>query len=483
VRRGDPSTFRELVPLTTYATYEPLLKDQPTDILAQPILTWARTSGRGGQPKWVPFTQEAYTQLGQCALASHMLAAARKRGDVNIRPNDVVALNLPPRPFLSGLAIVAMSNLFEFRFIPRLDESEKLSFQERIAWVFRQAMVDGIDLLGAMTIVLVKMGEQFEQGGQKRKFTWQSLHPALLWRYARAKARARAEGRSRVLPRDLWQPKGIMCGGTDTSVFRERIKDYWGVYPHETYGTTEAGLIATQAWDHQNMMFIPSSAFYEFIPVKDWAAERLSGVTPSRTVLMNELEAGQRYEVVLSNFYGGALLRYRLHDLIEIVSLGDEALGIHLPQFRFVGRSGDFIDLSGFAGLIEEKQIIVALQAAQIGYIDWVVRKEMERNQPMLRLYIEIKPSGGADPAPEEIAARVHQELKRLNPDYENIETMLGFVPVQAVVLPPGTFSRYTAHQVQAGADLAHLKPMRIQPSQQVMDVLLAASRSEPART
>jgi hypothetical protein len=476
----DIRRFREVVPLTDYYThYAELLADKPDDILGRPIVAWARTSGRGGQPKWAPYTQEAYRQLGFCSTAAHMLSAAHNRGDVNVRPNDLIALNLPARPFLSGLAIWAVADMFDFRFLPPLEESERLSFQERIATVFQQAMRDGMDILGSMTIVLVKMGEQFEQGAnQSHGLSPQMLHPRVLMRYARAWLSARREGRTHVLPRDLWQPKGIMCGGTDTALYRERIKHYWGVYPHETYACTEAGLMATQAWDHKDMVFFPATAFYEFIPESDWAAERLSGTTPNRTLLLDELEAGKRYEVVISNFYGGPLLRYRMHDLIEVTAQRDKQLGIRLPQFRFVGRSGDFIDLSGFAGLVDERQLTAALVASGVKYTDWVVCKEITTSEPLLHMYIE--PAAQAEAraesgtAADEIAQRVHAELTRVNHDYGNIETMLGFIPLRVSILSPGTFARYTEYQTQHGADLAHMKPNRIQPSAKVMEVLLA---------
>ena len=482
VKRGSVSDFRTLTPLTDYADYDAILADQPGDALARPVKSWARTSGRGGRPKWVPYTEEAYLQLGRTAVAIDLLSTARRRGDVNIRPNDVVVYNLPARPYLSGLTLQATGECFDFRFVPRLDETEELSFRERSARVFQQAMVDGMDVLGAMTIVLVKMGEEFQKGHMRRssKFSWQMLHPRVLWRYARAVTCARKEGRSSILPKDLWQPKGIICGGTDTSLYREQIKSYWGVFPHETYGCTEAGIIATQAWNHLDMVFVPSTAFLEFIPESAWAAERLRGVTPTETVRLDQLEVGKRYEVVLTSFYGGPFLRYRLHDLIQVVSLRDEKLGIALPQFRFVGRSGDFIDLSGFAGLIDEKQMAEAVNAAGVEYEDWVVSKEVRDNGVALHLYVETRAphlNGDGLPAAEHIRDRVHSYIKQLNVEYGNIETMLGYVPLRVSLLAPGTFNRYMKYQVEHGADLAHLKPARIQPTDEALNQLQSLSQ------
>jgi hypothetical protein len=468
--------FRKEVPLTTYTDYAPYLADKPDDMLSRPAAYWCRTSGRGGEPKWAPYTEEAYWHLGICSLANDFLSTATKRGEIKVRPNDTMVYNTPPIPYMSGLAMQALSKCFDFRYIPAIDETEQMDYQERNAQIFKQAMIDGMDLLGSMTIVAVKMGEQFEQGLRSQgRFSLNSLHPRLLWRVIRATARARKEGRNYILPRDLWQPRGVMCGGADTTLYRERIKAYWGVYPHEIYGCTEAGILAMQAWDHMDMTFIPDTAFYEFIPSSAWAAERLQGTPPQETLLMNELEVGKRYEVVISNFFGGAFLRYRMHDLVEVTGLRNAQLGIQLPQFRFYGRSGDFIDLSGFAGLIDERQLTTALNASHIAYNDWVVCKEIHQNDPALHMYIELA-ENEATMTGEELSRRIHEQLKLLNKDYADIENMLGYTPLSVSLLKPCTFSRYMKQQIQQGADMAHLKPARIQPPVNALQTLLTMS-------
>jgi hypothetical protein len=189
---------------------------------------------------------------------------------------------------------------------------------------------------------------------------------------------------------------------------------------------------------------------------------------------MDQLEVGKRYEVVISNFYGGAFVRYRMHDLMEVTSLGNTALGVRLPQFRFVGRSGDFIDLSGFAGLIDERQLKMAIDSSGVSLVDWVVSKEYLQNGPILHLYVEPALTEAA--SPEQMSARIHEHLKELNADYADIEKMLGFVPLTLTLLTSGTFNRYMKHQVAQGADMAHLKPARIQPTSDALQMLRAKS-------
>ncbi len=465
--------FRELIPLTEYSDYEPHLKDKPNDILARPIKEWARTSGLGGKPKWIPYTEEMYEHLGVCTITTGILSAARERGEVRIRPGDPVGSNLPPRPFLSGLSLWASSEFFDYHFIPPLDITEKLDFRERTEYLFRQAMIDGLAFLGAMTIVLVRMGEMFESR-KTSGFSKEMLHPKALWRIGRAIVRARREGRRFILPRDLWQLKGLQCGGTDTFIYRDQLEYYWGVPPLDVYACTEVGIIATEAWNHRTLNFLPDTAFYEFIPYEDWASERLEGKKPSKTLLMNEVEPGKRYDLVVTSFYGGALIRYRLHDLLEVVSMEDEEAGIRLPQFRFVGRSGSFIDLSGFAGLIDEKLLLRALAQIGIPYVEWTIRKEFRQAQTYLHVYIEFPE--GVQVNAREFRDRLDDILKQLNEEYGHVESMLGYSPLEVTVLSPGSFDRFIQQRLREGADLAHLKPARIQPTDEAIALLLAKS-------
>ena len=101
-----------------------------------------------------------------------------------------------------------------------------------------------------------------------------------------------------------------------------------------------------------------------------------------------------------------------------------------------------------------------------------MIVKEITGGEPLLHLYIELHPEEQA--SVQEIETCFHEELKRLNPEYANIETMLGFVPVRATILAPQSFEKYMQYQVAQGADLAHLKPLRIQPSPESIQLMLA---------
>jgi hypothetical protein len=362
-----------------------------------------------------------------------------------------------------------MAELFELRCIPPVDKMEEMSFQERSQAAFQTGLRTGIDIIGSISSVLVKVGEQFGSGTSGRGFSPYLLHPAVLFRLGRGMVRSRLEGRP-LLPKDLWQVKGVIVGGTDTAIYRQKLLEHWGVEPREAYGCTEAlGPMAVQTWSGEGLYFLPDACFYEFVPEADWSAGREDPSYIPRTVLLDEVRVGERYEVIITSFHGGAFLRYRLHDLVRFVSLRDEEAGIDLPSIIFAGRDKDLIDLAGLTGLIDERFFWKAIANTGIAYEEWALRKELLGLHAGLHLYIELK----EDLSAEEVAEAVHQTLASLSPFYKDLVSLLEVRPLHVTLLPPGTFMRYMAAQHAAGADLAHLKPPHMNASDDVIDRLL----------
>ena len=461
--------FRRRVPITTYDNFAPFLvgkQDQYPN-----AFIWSHTSGRSGQYKWIPYTREAYDRMGERILAGVILGAAREKGEVRIEEGDTLVYNTPPRPFISGFSLRAVADQFNFHFIPDLELTESMGFQERIEKSFSTGMREGIDILGSLGSILVKMGERFAEGAQTIKITKSMLHPKVMSRMIKGFVRSKIARRN-MLPKDLWQIKAIPSGGTDTAIYREKIAYYWGVQPHDQYGSTEEGAIAAQAWNKKYSTFYPAAAFFEFIPEEEWAMWRRDTSYVPKTVLLNEVQTKKRYEVVITNFYGKPLLRYRTHDLVEFPVLEDTEAGIHLPQMSFVGRGADFIDLAGLTGIIDEKMVWLAINNSGIPYQEWSIRKEVKDGEPYLRLYFE--PLGALDS--ETVQIKVHAALKELNPYYADYETMMDKRALEVTMLAPGSFQGYMAEKQASGADLAQLKPPHMNSSDEIIRMLLKHS-------
>ncbi|NOX60651.1 MAG: GH3 auxin-responsive promoter family protein [Chloroflexi bacterium] len=466
--------FRNTVPLTTYSDYEPYLTQDKEHMLPRKPHMWAHTSGRTGSYKWVPYTKEMFVIAGERVISSFLLSMASKRGEVRLEVGDVMVYNAPPPPYASGVTLLSLAERFPFQFVPTLEESAELTFHQRLELSFQKALVTGIDVLGSITSVLIKLGERFAQGANSASLSRHMLHPKAITRLARGLIRSRMAGRA-MLPKDLWSVKGILCGGTDTSIYKEKVTEYWGVVPHEIYGATELAVVgATQAWDRQGLYFFPDAIFLEFIPEEEWLRGQEDPLYQPKTVLLDEVTTGKRYELVITSLNGGPFLRYRMRDFLRFVSLRNEEENIHLPSMMLAGRTDDLIDLAGFTGAIDEPMIWRAIHNTGIDYEEWVVRKEILDGGPVLHVYLEVK----EDISAEEAADRVHESLRNINPFYADMEDMLEVRPLRLTLLSPGTFHAYFLERQAAGADLGHLKPPHMNPNDKIVADLLRLSQS-----
>ncbi len=465
--------FRKNVPLTTYDDYEPYLSKKREDILPEKPYIWARTTGRTGQHKWAPYTKRMYKILGEVALAGFILATSKKKGDFFLDEGDSLLYGAAPPPYPSGIAYRAMAEEFNITFIPPLEQAEKMDYAERMKEAFKISLIKGIDLFVGASSVLANIGRRFSGEGEKSKMSI-PLHPLAMMRIVKALIKSKIARRS-MLPKDIWRLKGIASGGVDAKIYGDLIEHYWGVRPLEGYASTESGTggIAIQLWDYEGMTFLPHSNFMEFIPEEDSIKSREDPNYKPRTLLLDEVESEQIYEVVMTNFHGGVFARYRPDDLIKIISLKNEKLGVDIPQVAFHSRASEVIDLASFARLTE-RAVWQAIENSGIKYNDWVLRKEIEDEQPVLRLYLELK---GEEREKEEIVDAIHESLKKIDPDYSDMERVLQLKPLRLTTFSPGTFQQYILKQQEEGADLGQIKPRRMNPPDKPINDLLELSK------
>lgn len=469
--------FRENVPLTTYADYEEYFSQQNEEVLPVKPFVWVRTSGRTSSkgPKWIPYTKTMYDRLGDLTVGAMLMASASYTGDVKLERNDKFLLATAPPPYVSAFVSRSAKDQLNVKFLPPLEQGENMEYAQRVALGFRLAMREGMDYFMGLASVLARMGEQFEQQSGSTKLSKELLDPATLWRLIRAVIIARINRRN-ILPKDIWKLKGIMTGGADTAVYGSKIEYYWGKKPLQGFGCTEGGNVAMQGWNGKGMVFSPDIVFLEFIPLAEHLKNKQDPSYKPKTVLYNELDLGI-YEFVLTNFHGGALVRYRIGDLFEVISLGDSELGSPLPQMRFYSRADDVIDLGNLVRLTE-KDIWKAIEATGVKYQDWVARKEFNSEEVSLHIYLEPKPSETITVG--DYRGQLALELSKFSPEFDSLAEILGRNPIKIFLVKPGSFDAYMKQKQKEGADLAHIKPPHMQPSDQVLKRLLEFESSPP---
>jgi len=468
--------FREQVPLTTYADYAPYLPEKREDVLPMPPIVWQRTSGRSSQHscKWVPVTRRLAEEMAPTFLALLIFATCKEKGDFTLKENEKFLYLLAPPPYASGSWARWGAQEFPFTFMPPLDEAEEMPFEERIKQGFKLAFKEGVTIIFGISSVLLTVGRRFSEGASGEKVNIMALlsQPKLLLRLGKAFLRSKLARRP-MLPRDVWSLKGLIAGGTDTAIYREKIKYMWGRYPLDLYGCTETLLIAMQTWDYQGMTFLPYFTFLEFVPETERLKAKEDPSYQPSTVLLDGVESGQNYEIIITNFHGGPFTRYRVGDIVRITSLRNEKLNIDIPQMVFYSRADDVLDFTYTS--FTESTIWRAIENSGIDYVDWVVRKETGE-EPKLHIYLEMKEdSSGRE---EELANKIDNQLKVLQEDYAHIEKEFGLKLFKLTLLPCGAFQEYISRQRAAGADLAHLKPPHMNPPDNIIKTLRDRSQT-----
>jgi hypothetical protein len=481
MRGAMPETvedFRQQVPLTTYRDYLPDLVEQREDVLPAGVAYWVRTSGKTGEYeiKLVPVSERFADECEKVCGGFTLLALCNERGDVSqVKEHLKVLYTMGGREYGSGFFGYLGQLAIGYDFLP--SDADGLSFQDSIRAGFKEALYTGLDAFGGLPSVLVAVGEQFRQKREKTSVRPLLSHPRALLRLTGGMARSKLARRP-LLPRDLWSIKGIVGGGSDAAVFSHRVGELWGRRPLEIYGGTEGGIYAMQTWDHEGMTFVPNLDFFEFIPEREWFKWQLDHSYQPKTVLLDEVKAEENYEVVITNFHGGALVRFRIGDLVRITSLRNEKLGIDIPQMLFHSRADDLMDIFG-VGHITEKLVWQAIENTGIPYVDWVARKEAVEDKPTVHIYIELK--GGYISSEQAVAAAVYDRLLELDKEhnfnlykyaYGDAVELLGLKPINVTFLAEGAFASYITQRQAEGADLGHLKPPHINPSDKVLSLL-----------
>jgi len=466
--------FRRSVPLTTYEDYLPEVEPGNEDCLPQKPYAWAYTSGASGTSRRAPYTLEAYNRSLDNLMSAFILACSKYRGRSSIAEGDKVLYNVAPRPYLSGILASGASEIFNLKPVLPPDTHDSLEFKEKVTHGFQTSLRTGMDILVAMTSVLVKTGNDFHRLSKRGRMSRHFLHPGEFYRVSRAFLQSKLEKRS-VLPKDLWPVKALIGWGIDTSVYREQVFKDWGAYPYEFHACTEAGIIALQSWTRKGLTFIPHSNFFEFIPETEWLKAKSDVFYEPQTVLLPEVKANERYELVITSFYGMPFIRYRLGHLLRITALSDEEAEICLPQMVFETRADDLIDIAGFTR-ISEKTITQAIANAGLHYEDWTIRKEIKQGKPTLHLYIETN----HDYQQADLASIVHSELMDTDRYYHDLAVMMEIQPLEVTVLCPGTFQEFYRERLEYGAELAQRRPPRMNASDDVIRELLTIGSREP---
>lgn len=456
--------FRRMLPLTSFADYADVLLQKRADMLpAEPII-WIETTWEGGKHpvKLAPYTRGMLDVFQNNMVAALILATCTSRGKFTLRPGDKTLYGLAPLPYVTGLFPLLLEEEITLRFLPSVEEALKMSFGQRNKKGFELGLQKGLDLFFGLSSVITYITEGFSAGGSGSKSKSVNLlkySPGMVLRYLKASYKSKRDGVP-MKPRDIFNLKGFICAGTDTSCYKAFLEENWGCRPMEIAAGTEPTCIGTESWARNGLIFFPDACFYEFIPESEMNRNIDDPDYEPKTCLMDELAVNQNYELVISVLKGGAFARYRVGDVYRCVGSGGDGDGINLPHLTFVDRVPTVIDIAGFTRITEDTiEDVVKLSGLPIDR--WIALKEYNAdNRPFLHMYVEIKPEALNSSALSKQILVQHLSVyfNYLDSDYLDLKRLLGVDPLQITILRSGTIQ---AFQACTGEAMRRINPPR----------------------
>ena len=383
-------------------------------------------------------------------IGAMLLSTSHGRNTFSVRPGMRVLYSLAPMPYATGMFPDLIHPEINLRFMPSVREAQKMSFSQQMKNGYKLAIQKDMNLFFGMSSVLYGATRSLDMltqnsGGHIRLKDLLSFRPKMLYRLLTAKYREKRDG-TPIRPKDLFHLQGFVCVGTDTALYRDELEEAWGIRPLEIAGGTEPTCMGTETWSKNGLVLFPDACFYEFIPETELRREMADPNYVPNTYLMNELVAGQNYELVITVLHGGAFLRYRVGDVYRCLRLRNASDRLDLPQFEYVDRIPSVIDIAGFTR-ITQREIEKVIRLSRLPIAHWFAVKEYgEQNRSFLNLYVELDMEDadantiGCQLLRDHLALYFHS----YDGDYSDLKRLLDTDPLKITVIKSGSMERYT---------------------------------------
>lgn len=447
------SDYQQQVPLTTYDDYETYI-DRMTEhgernlLTAYPVVFYASTSGTSGSPKKIPVTDKGLSvfQNHSATIQFAVFSEFYKNTKWKDFHNGAVflLLSLSHEPLKDGVEFGSISSaaldeeklkaMSYFITTPKevLSHTQntdlkylhsRYALAEReismMAGAYIPALVDIMNYIKENHKDLVSdirngtIGKGIRMPDELRKTLEEDLKPDP--KRADELETIFSEGFNEKIMQKIW-PKlqgisAIWAG--NFSMYARKLQQFSGrsiPYYTNTYVSSEGVFgIARHPFD-QCYAMIPESCFYEFIPMDGKAGS--DEENNPQTLLIDEVEEGKEYELVITNQSG--FYRYRMGDVIRVVGFYNES-----PLVVFKYRKKNIVSIAGEK--FTEDHLLSAIREFErrtdISIIDYCMYPDREAEPGRYVIIIEPNEKVPAEKL-EECKKVLAEELTRASTSY-----------------------------------------------------------------
>ena len=431
-------------------------------------MMYATTSGTTKEPKWVPITNEYYSNVyskmthlwlysfmmhrpkvfeGKClSIVGKAIEGAAPDGTVYGSVSGVTRRDCPE--FMKGL------------YAESADVFDIADYKARYYTLMRTGIeLDIYLLITANPSTIIEMqknvNENFEDyvkdienGTLKADLNIpadvrKALEPCYKPNPKRAaELRALKAKYGNLLPKHFWPNIQVLttwkCG--NTRVYMEKFTDFFPeqmLYQEFGYFASECrtGLVMNGAND---TVLFPHMHYFEFVKQED-----IENPNP-RFYQLTELEQGKRYCVYVTTYAG--LYRYNMNDLIEVTGKYKT-----IPTIQFIQKINGIVSMTGEK--IHERQFMEAVEEAEketglktqfyVGFAD------IENST--YRFYFEFADESITQETADNFGKVVDEKLQKINCEYEGKRVSFRVNDPMTFVLQKDSFEKYKKNCIERG--------------------------------
>ena len=258
----------------------------------------------------------------------------------------------------------------------------------------------------------------------------------------------------RIWPKLTWA-YGMV--GSNLKVFIEKLRKYIGDdIPIHGMGFAAAEgffAMATKLDSHDGTL-LPHTLFYEFLPINDDDDE--GDVDDTKALLIDQLELGKKYELVVTNFSG--LYRYRMEDVVQVTGMHNNT-----PTIEFLYRRNLGMNLANEKTTTEMVDMAAKQTADEMGneFVGHSLYADYSTNPPRYCMLAEP-----VNPVSEEDRQKyidiLDEKFKSFNEKYYKYRRWGMINRPEVLFLQPKTYWDYREYLRSKGKVLNQVKPVTI---------------------
>lgn len=264
-----------------------------------------------------------------------------------------------------------------------------------------------------------------------------------------------------IIPK-IWKRISLInsIGTGDFAPYKEKLEKYCSrelPFNYSMYAASEATIAIALEIDRPNYFLIFNGGFYEFLEIDG----------KNEPLLINELEIGKEYEIIVTNFTG--LYRYKLQDVVKVVGYEEK-----VPIIQYAYRKNQLVNLAvvhlttnQLADIIKKYEEIL-----NVNIVDYSLYIDVDSSPVKMIVFIETEDATNI----KEDISQIFDDL--INEKFPGVDDVIkkGIISKSQVnVVKPGTYELLRERRIKDGVPVNQIKTVRIIKEKETLEYFLSS--------